>query len=111
MHFFKEKVLRSIVSDECVCLSERVQMKKTTGREGELACVDMKTAKAQGHRGRKTLEVIHRHRMAHQHIPLSLSHSQMPLNLSLSLTHTNTHLCKNDTHMQLLPHSLRSVGV
>lgn len=72
-----------------MCVYERESAdEKTTGREGELACVDMKAAKAQGHRGRKTLEVIHRHRMAHQHIPLSLSHSQTPLNLSLSHTHT-----------------------
>lgn len=51
--------------------------------------------KAQGHGGRKTLEVIHKHRMAHQHIPLPLSHSQRPL-ISLMLTHTRTQSA--DTH-------------
>jgi len=69
--------------------------------EGELACVDMTAVKARGHSGRKTLEVIHRHRMAHQHIPLSLSHSQTPLNLSHTQTSgplTHTHTYKN-THI------------
>lgn len=47
--------------------------------ERELACVDMKAIKARGHAGRKTLEVIHRNRMAHLHTYLfpsvTLKHS------------------------------------
>lgn len=35
---------------------------------------------------RKTLEVIHRDCMAHQHIPLFVSHSQMLFNLSCTQT-------------------------
>lgn len=76
--------------------------------EGDLACVDMTAVKARGHGGRKTLGVIHRHCMAHQHIPLSLSHSQRPL-ISLILTHTHTAV---PTHTPtVLAHSLCSVGV
>lgn len=41
----------------------------------------MKAGKAWGHGVRKTLEVIQRIHMVHQHVPLSLSHSQMALSL------------------------------
>lgn len=87
------KVLRSTVTGRRVRLPARENAdEEMRGREA--ACVDTKAVKTWGHRERKTLEVIHKHRMAHQHIPLTLSHSQTPPNLShtASGAMTYTHL-------------------